>query len=972
MYNSIFQYNDLDKSKVYRSELLELIELAKSENQTFIVQKISDLLNQNPDDKCFRITLKSKIPTFEIEDGLFGAFEPVPAELQGEQYEVLHGGLAGRSLKPFYHSLIKKLFGKLNINENPEIFYDRPSELIKKYPKIKNYIPHSYVSRKPYQGLNILNLSSNNGFSAFKNPYFITKKQIENQKGMIKKGVNAESLMFFKLLESEHSINEDIPVIVNYEVYNVADVSGISEKPPKQTAKAKNIDTKKTTKKAVATPTKPKPTAKAKIIDKKKYIKDNIKKKWDNINSPQNRKQFLDRKQFLIHFFNGGYTEIKKEGNSFFLYNPRQKSMAETTGKGQVFRDFIRTVYNSGFSFKDVMSELTQKQTEIDNKKPTKKAVATPVKSTAKTKIIRIKKYRPKPKSPELQKALDQEKSELDYQAMAMEFFINGGAISQRSATKEVTGLKRNGKSRQVFKWVTRFKKDALLPSVEGAAHQIWENRGGYETNIDTQEIRNAIIDVISSYSSIKDIEEDYIELYGKIEENYKKLEEYYAGAAEEAERIAKENGTYQQTEAIQKDEDCKGEEIFEGVWTDPELDVNSPCFNKEKYEEFEKGMFAPTYNVPDNPKVEQVLEWAKQNLYGTHIYHRDIGKKIHFRQSGIKKAIYGKRGISKIRLQLVYVAKQILQSARLITIEKDNKKRLNVAKVYKLACFHTLNGQEYRIFIVIRETANGTLYYEHEGVKIQKHARQTGDASKVATSTPLSTPNVFDHKDTKKSLHAPKSSIIIPMNAKVPKNATFKIPKQTADFLGNIEIKPQHSVVATLDAPQGAGKTRFFYFLMNQMASTGNKCLFISMEEHPLSELAQSKKKQYIKPKNQALIDTLSELPTYNELCKIIEKYDCVFIDSWGKMQTGQKIDFDRDLRKKFNGKLFFVIFQRTVNQTMRGGASAQFDGDIIMKINKDKNGDFKQNYVYHDKNRYQSKDLNSLKFNIYKQKII
>jgi len=57
-------------------------------------------------------------------------------------------------------------------------------------------------------------------------------------------------------------------------------------------------------------------------------------------------------------------------------------------------------------------------------------------------------------------------------------------------------------------------------------------------------------------------------------------------------------------------------------------------------------------------------------------------------------------------------------------------------------------------------------------------------------------------------------------------------------------------------------------------------------------------------------------------------------------------------------------VIFQRTVNQTMSSGASAQFDGDIIMKIDKNKDGDFKQNYVYHDKNRYQSKDLNTLKF--------
>jgi len=69
MYNSIFQYNNLDNNKVTRTELLELVELAKNENQTFIVQKISDLLRENPDDKCFKITLQNKIPIYEIEHG---------------------------------------------------------------------------------------------------------------------------------------------------------------------------------------------------------------------------------------------------------------------------------------------------------------------------------------------------------------------------------------------------------------------------------------------------------------------------------------------------------------------------------------------------------------------------------------------------------------------------------------------------------------------------------------------------------------------------------------------------------------------------------------------------------------------------------------------------------------------------------------------------------------------------------------
>ena len=61
------------------------------------------------------------------------------------------------------------------------------------------------------------------------------------------------------------------------------------------------------------------------------------------------------------------------------------------------------------------------------------------------------------------------------------------------------------------------------------------------------------------------------------------------------------------------------------------------------------------------------------------------------------------------------------------------------------------------------------------------------------------------------------------------------------------------------------------------------------------------------------------------------------------------------------------YYIFHRTVTGTMRGGAKSQFDGDIIMKIEKGET--FKQNEVYHDKNWYQNKDLSLLRYNIYSQ---
>jgi len=47
-----------------------------------------------------------------------------------------------------------------------------------------------------------------------------------------------------------------------------------------------------------------------------------------------------------------------------------------------------------------------------------------------------------------------------------------------------------------------------------------------------------------------------------------------------------------------------------------------------------------------------------------------------------------------------------------------------------------------------------------------------------------------------------------------------------------------------------------------------------------------------------------------------------------------------------------------------MRGGSKATFDGDIILKL--DKAPDYRNSFVYANKNRYQNKPLDSLKYNI------
>ena len=97
-----------------------------------------------------------------------------------------------------------------------------------------------------------------------------------------------------------------------------------------------------------------------------------------------------------------------------------------------------------------------------------------------------------------------------------------------------------------------------------------------------------------------------------------------------------------------------------------------------------------------------------------------------------------------------------------------------------------------------------------------------------------------------------------------------------------------------------------------------------------------------------------------WNKEKYVIEAHDAIFIDSFQKLPD---IDLDSDIRKAFNGKWFFAIYQQTGTKTMRGGSKAAFDGDQILKI--EKNDDYRENKVYANKNRYN--DAPDLKYNIY-----
>lgn len=191
-----------------------------------------------------------------------------------------------------------------------------------------------------------------------------------------------------------------------------------------------------------------------------------------------------------------------------------------------------------------------------------------------------------------------------------------------------------------------------------------------------------------------------------------------------------------------------------------------------------------------------------------------------------------------------------------------------------------------------------------------------------------------------------------------------YDVPGETGKFLQRVERKPVHSVVITIDGPQGAGKTTMLYRFMNDFASK-NKCLFISAEEHPDSVLAIDKRNKYISPNNQNNIDIVDEVNTPRELYDWIEQYDIILIDSWQKLlRMVGPLRLDEDLRKKFNGKVFVVIFQQTTTGRAKGGSEVVFDGDIIIKMQREP--EFINNYAFFDKNRYTLMPLEQIRYNI------
>lgn len=175
-------------------------------------------------------------------------------------------------------------------------------------------------------------------------------------------------------------------------------------------------------------------------------------------------------------------------------------------------------------------SELETAEPVVPEVKP---AAVEPVEKTMRTADIR------RLSTIERKKAIEEIGTPQDIRQAVMSTLINGTKISIESFEKEVGGkgqVKIAGKKMKESV-ASPFTAKKGAQSVEEVAHDIWE---AYDQQFDTQDIRNEINDVLSEYTDMDKLKDDYISQYSTKDVD-KAFEEWYTKNYGELEPIEKE-----------------------------------------------------------------------------------------------------------------------------------------------------------------------------------------------------------------------------------------------------------------------------------------------------------------------------------------------------------------------------------------------------------------------------------------------
>lgn len=180
---------------------------------------------------------------------------------------------------------------------------------------------------------------------------------------------------------------------------------------------------------------------------------------------------------------------------------------------------------------------------------------------------------------------------------------LNYEGTETSKGVKQETGL-----SREDFAKTQLLAADGKGTTIDALVHSLWDNRPSNLESLDTQDIRNALIDVLTSGFKASEAR-SYIENI-RIAQAEKLLEE---------QELAAENAAYaEQQKAKEEEEKKKAEEENEKINEQTNENINAPELSHEQQKAMEEGekLGFPAIDKEGEPINEYVIElanWAKE-----------------------------------------------------------------------------------------------------------------------------------------------------------------------------------------------------------------------------------------------------------------------------------------------------------------------------------------------------------------------
>ena len=887
------------------------------------------------------------------------------------------------------------------------------------------FIPINYASKKPYRGINRLLLQERIGFAgAFRNPYFLTFKQIKKHKGTLKKGAKGYEVIYYsiryvvpadknsgrkaysstnaqKVLDflDKYKLSEDIvgriPMIRYYNVYNGADIENIDFKLDElQIGRAVPDSATENRAAQLIVENYPNPPAikhegnQAYYNPASDYIKLPKQEQFDTVNdyyrtlfhelthSTGHNKRLNRGIHLMLEKDDYAKEELVAEFGAVFLsawagimwYNNKNhaaylKGWNSAIKEAQNDNKFLMRAASLAQQATDYILALDKDGNpaflkKLQPKKAPKKAPKTPTDKSAPSdsssnKNIFLEEYRQlKAKYPEHLIIVSME----DHQNYCM--YGNDAVIAANILKLQLLKLKRNDE----FSISVGFKYKNLREYLEKLV------KAGYKVALKELEEVETLKTQISAYQGyIDNLKDRFINPSNKDFVN-PTATDYMAVKKIADDKIAEYNTKiqYYQSQLMK---------VYQ---------------NKQTYIKptGQTALFGTLPNFKTRKEAKKYFKaWAAENLTGKKVYHKELDKYVVFSSRGIDHVLSS--NISFNKMKLILQAEEMLKNSHLIAFEEDYKKRENIKGVYRMRSNAILEGEDIKVILTLREGENGVIYYDHKIEEIKESttpprkslanpfcgdSTPTNTPAKTVPNSALSAPEVFvEHSPD------PATQSITPRNNSIAnkmatlQNRTFETfiiaEPQMQAFLGDVERKNTGSTAITITGGAGSGKTRFAFQFINALAQN-YKVGHASLEEQPDSKLYFDKVHQYLDETAQANVEA-PEIENMQDLQALIERNDVIVIDSFTKIREwNRNFLLDRDLRKKYNGKLFLIIFQQTSAGNMRGGSESEYDGDIILFTQVFP--DYRENYIYPSKNRYNSTPREQLRYSIYHQQLL